>query len=37
MTPKKNTREANDANAKSGIRGTAIVIGKTADPAANKI
>ena len=34
---KKNTREANDANAKSGIRGTAIVIGKTADPAANKI
>lgn len=33
---KKNTREVKDANAKSGISGTAIVIGKTADPAANK-
>ena len=33
---KKNTREVKDANAKSGISGTAIVIGKTTDPAANK-
>jgi hypothetical protein len=34
---KKNTREVRDANARSGISGTAIVIGKTADPEANKI
>lgn len=34
---KKNTREIKDANAKSGIKGTAIVIGKIVDPMANKI
>ena len=34
---KKNTRATKDANAKSGIKGTATVIGKTADPEANKI
>mgnify|MGYP001581505585 CR=1 FL=1 len=37
MFPKNNILVTNDENAKSGISGTAIVMGKTADPEASKI